>query len=173
MTVERHKVESFLYREARLMDEHAYDEWLALWTEDALYGVPCNEDDFDPERHVSIVYESRARLEWVSIAVGSEDEWRALCTAMGQPGLAQDPRFSSAPLRKKNEIELDAIIAAWTSSQDRWEVTRQLQAVGVVAIPSMSAKDIVEDRHLQERRYIVELEHPGSANASTRAFPGR
>src|SRR5215471_18146290 len=63
MPVDRHKVESFLYREARLMDEHAYDEWLALWTDDALYWVPCNEDDIDPERHVSIVYENRARLE--------------------------------------------------------------------------------------------------------------
>jgi hypothetical protein len=31
MSVDRHKVENFLYREARLMDEHAYDEWLALW----------------------------------------------------------------------------------------------------------------------------------------------
>ena len=63
MPVARHKVETFLYREARLMDEHAYDDWLALWTDDALYWVPCNEDDIDPERHVSIVYENRARLE--------------------------------------------------------------------------------------------------------------
>ena len=66
MPVDRHKIESFLYREARLMDEHAYDEWLALWTDDALYWVPCNEDDFDPERHVSIVYENKARLEAAS-----------------------------------------------------------------------------------------------------------
>ena len=57
------KIESSLYREARLMDEHAYDQWLALWTDDALYWIPCNEDDFDPERHVSIVYENKARLE--------------------------------------------------------------------------------------------------------------
>jgi len=63
MAVDRHQVETFLYREARLMDEHAYDEWLALWADDALYWVPCNEDDFDPERHVSIVYENKARLE--------------------------------------------------------------------------------------------------------------
>ena len=63
MSFDRHKVENFLYREARLMDQHAYDEWLALWTDDAIYWVPCNEDDFDPERHVSIVYENRARLE--------------------------------------------------------------------------------------------------------------
>jgi Ring hydroxylating beta subunit len=31
------------------MDQHAYDEWLSLWTDDALYWVPCNENDFDPE----------------------------------------------------------------------------------------------------------------------------
>jgi benzoate/toluate 1,2-dioxygenase subunit beta len=63
MPVDRQRIENFLYREARLMDEHAYDAWLALWTDDALYWIPCNEDDFDPERHVSIVYENRARLE--------------------------------------------------------------------------------------------------------------
>jgi len=63
MPLDRHQVENFLYREARLMDEHAYDEWLALWTDDALYWVPANEDDLDPQRHVSIVYENKARIE--------------------------------------------------------------------------------------------------------------
>lgn len=63
MPVDRHQIENFLYREARLMDEHAYDEWLALWAEDVLYWVPCNEDDIDPQRHVSIIYDNRARLE--------------------------------------------------------------------------------------------------------------
>lgn len=61
--VDRQRVENFLYREARLMDQHAYDEWFALWTDDALYWVPCNEDDIDPERHVSIVYENKRSLE--------------------------------------------------------------------------------------------------------------
>src|SRR5712692_5476267 len=70
MPVARHKVESFLYREARLMDEHAYDEWLALWTDDALYWVPCNEDDIDPERHVSIVYENARG--WKTASLGSK-----------------------------------------------------------------------------------------------------
>jgi 3-phenylpropionate/cinnamic acid dioxygenase small subunit len=63
MPVARHQIENFLYREARLMDEHAYDEWLALWTDDALYWVPCNRDDSDPLREVSIIYDNRARLE--------------------------------------------------------------------------------------------------------------
>ena len=63
MSADRHQIESFLYREARLMDEHAYDDWLALWADDALYWIPSNEDDIDPERHVSIVYENKTRLE--------------------------------------------------------------------------------------------------------------
>ena len=56
------EVEQFIYREARLMDEHRYDEWLALWTEDGVYWVPCGRDDSDPEREVSIVYDRYPQL---------------------------------------------------------------------------------------------------------------
>ena len=38
------EVEQFVYREARLQDEHEYDEWEALWTDDAIYWVPANGD---------------------------------------------------------------------------------------------------------------------------------
>jgi len=60
----REEVERFLVLEARFMDEHRYKEWLKLWTEDeALYWVPCNADDIDPKRHVSIIYDDRERLQ--------------------------------------------------------------------------------------------------------------
>ncbi len=36
----RHAVESFLFREADLLDAWALDEWLALFAEDATYEVP-------------------------------------------------------------------------------------------------------------------------------------
>ena len=55
-------IEQFLYREARLMDEGRYDEWFALWAEDANYWIPANEDDIDPTRHVSILYDDYQRL---------------------------------------------------------------------------------------------------------------
>jgi len=53
-------VERFVHREARLADTHAYDEWEALWTDDAVYWVPGEEDD--PERGMSIVYDNRSRI---------------------------------------------------------------------------------------------------------------
>jgi benzoate/toluate 1,2-dioxygenase subunit beta len=55
-------IEDFLSFEARLMDEGRYREWLDLWTEDAQYWVPCNDDDIDPSRQVSIIYDDRDRL---------------------------------------------------------------------------------------------------------------
>ena len=56
------EIERLLFREARLMDEGGYDEWLSLWTDDAIYWVPCNHDDIDPMREVSLIYDDRVRL---------------------------------------------------------------------------------------------------------------
>jgi benzoate/toluate 1,2-dioxygenase beta subunit len=57
-------VTDFLYVEARLADEARYAEWLALWTEDGVYWVPATTDPgADPNRHLSHVYDNRARIE--------------------------------------------------------------------------------------------------------------
>ena len=59
----RDTVEGFLYQEARLADENCYDEWLALWTDDIRYWVPVNVDEYDPDDHVSIIFDNRERLQ--------------------------------------------------------------------------------------------------------------
>jgi benzoate/toluate 1,2-dioxygenase beta subunit len=61
--ITREAVEAFLFREARFADENRYDEWLALWTEDVIYWVPANIDEYDPDEHVSILYDNRERLQ--------------------------------------------------------------------------------------------------------------
>ena len=58
--VSQQVIEQFLYREARLQDEHCYDEWEALWAEDALYWVPAGGDD--PATQVSYIYDNRSRI---------------------------------------------------------------------------------------------------------------
>jgi 3-phenylpropionate/cinnamic acid dioxygenase small subunit len=63
MAVDRGEIERFLFHAARLMDEHRYDEWLALWAlDDATYWIPANADDIDPTRNVSIIYDRRGQL---------------------------------------------------------------------------------------------------------------
>jgi len=58
----REQVSEFIFREARLQDTHAYDDWEALWTDDALYWIPANGDDPDPETEMSIIYDNRSRI---------------------------------------------------------------------------------------------------------------
>lgn len=98
--------------------------------------------------------------QWLTIAVETESQWRSLCRVMGAEQLADDPRFASAEARKRNEDALDDIVTAWTSARDRWDITRNLQEVGVCAFPSMSNKDLAHDRHLREREFLVVREHP-------------
>lgn len=56
------QVEAFLYREARYADEHDFDSWEALWTDDALYWVPIDGTDKDPKTHMSVIYDNRNRI---------------------------------------------------------------------------------------------------------------
>ena len=58
----REQVERFLYLEARLADEHRYDDWEALWTDDGTYWIPANGDDIDTSRQISYINDNRARI---------------------------------------------------------------------------------------------------------------
>ncbi|SAL12719.1 aromatic-ring-hydroxylating dioxygenase subunit beta [Caballeronia peredens] len=53
----------FLYHEAALMDAHRFDDWLALWHPEGLYWVPCNTEDLEPNRSISLIYENRRQLD--------------------------------------------------------------------------------------------------------------
>jgi len=56
------EVEQFIYCEARLADEHEYDAWEALWTDDAIYWVPAGGSDPDPTKTMSIIFDNRSRI---------------------------------------------------------------------------------------------------------------
>ena len=53
--MERSEAENFLYREARLLNTGKNREWQKLFTRDAIYWVPANDPDADPEEHVSYI----------------------------------------------------------------------------------------------------------------------
>ena len=61
-TVDLREVEQFLFREARLADEHQYEAWEALWTDDAVYWVPAGAEDSDPQTTMSVLFDNRNRI---------------------------------------------------------------------------------------------------------------
>ena len=52
----------FVYREARLIDERRFGEWLDLFAEDGHYWLPMRRDQTDPVAEQSITYEDKPLL---------------------------------------------------------------------------------------------------------------
>lgn len=81
--------EEFLYHEAALLDERRFEDWLELYTEDAIYWIPQG-DEPDPSRTVSIAYDDRRRLRErvLRLASGfaySQDPPSRTCHVVGNP----------------------------------------------------------------------------------------
>jgi len=92
---------------------------------------------------------------WVTLTVRSDREWRALCEAIEQPGLADDSRFATAEDRRGNHDELDRLIEAWTSGRTRGEAMEALQGSGVPAGAVLDPAGLAEDPQLHARGYFV------------------
>jgi benzylsuccinate CoA-transferase BbsF subunit len=97
---------------------------------------------------------------WVALAVETDQEFAALARVLGRPELAHDRRFADAASRKRNEAELDSLIAEWTRARDRDRVVEMLCGAGLAAAPSRNAEDLISDPHLRERGAFVEVNHP-------------
>lgn len=52
-----------VYLEARLIDERRFDEWYALYADDAFYWVPLVPGQTDGESHTSLMYEDKLLLK--------------------------------------------------------------------------------------------------------------
>jgi crotonobetainyl-CoA:carnitine CoA-transferase CaiB-like acyl-CoA transferase len=92
---------------------------------------------------------------------GNQDAvFRRLCTAMGQPELADDPRYATHVARGENQKELDDLIGAWTATKTIAEVEALMIEHSVPAGGIYRAADMLEDPHFAAREALVEVEHP-------------
>jgi 3-phenylpropionate/cinnamic acid dioxygenase small subunit len=55
-------IEQFLYHEARLLDTQQLEAWLELFTDDATYWVPLEQNQKDPLLTSSIIHDDRTLL---------------------------------------------------------------------------------------------------------------
>jgi crotonobetainyl-CoA:carnitine CoA-transferase CaiB-like acyl-CoA transferase len=97
---------------------------------------------------------------WVAIAVAGEKEWKAFCKVIGNPDWTKKPEFSDELSRWKNQDVLDKNVESWTLQHHPYEITEMLQKAGVMAGPSLSTKQFVEDQHVKEREFMFQTDHP-------------
>src|ERR1700728_4448599 len=59
----RDEFRRLLEREARLLDQLRYDDWLSLYTPECVYWVPSTPNAGDPRREIAVMFDDRRRLE--------------------------------------------------------------------------------------------------------------
>ncbi|WP_085340582.1 CaiB/BaiF CoA transferase family protein [Aquidulcibacter paucihalophilus] len=94
------------------------------------------------------------------LAANQDTVWRRLAEAMGQPELADDPRFLTHVARGENQAKLDALISAWTLNMTCVELEAVCEAHGVPCGRIYRAPDMLADPHFAAREAIVTVEHP-------------
>jgi 3-phenylpropionate/cinnamic acid dioxygenase small subunit len=60
---ERDRFRLLIEREARLLDELRFDEWLAVYAPECIYWVPGTPGGGDPRREIAISFDDRRRME--------------------------------------------------------------------------------------------------------------
>ena len=116
-------------------------------------------------------YRCKGEDRWCVVAVFTDEHWRALGEAVGEPDWTQDERYATLSGRLAHRAELDAHMEGWTSQHAPEEVMDRLQAVGVPAGIVKDGKDLYEDPQFAHRGFYQRLEHAEMGEYVTRRSP--
>jgi len=98
--------------------------------------------------------------DYVFIHVANTEMWKALARVIGQPELADDPRFAERGGRVAQTEEIEALVEGWTQKRTKHEVMELLADAGVPCGAVLDSTEVMENEHLRGRGMIVDVEHP-------------
>jgi len=104
---------------------------------------------------------------------GNQDAvFRRLCTAMGRPGLADDPRYTDHLSRGQNQAELDTLIEDWTQNHTVAEIEALMLLHSIPAGAIYRAPEMMADPHFAARKSLIEVDTPRWGKVTMQnAFP--
>src|SRR5206468_2842239 len=91
---------------------------------------------------------------------GSEARFARLTSALGTPGLADDPRFKDNPSRVSNRAALVEAISALTRQRKSAELVEALRVAGVPASPILTVDQMLAEPQTRESGVLVRAQHP-------------
>ena len=98
-----------------------------------------------------------------------EDTWARVCTLMGRPELADDPKFNTREARREHQQELLTLINEWTATRPKEEIYHTLQGLRTVAGYVATVADLRASQQLLAREFFQCIDHP---DAGTATYPG-
>jgi benzylsuccinate CoA-transferase BbsF subunit len=121
--------------------------------------VPERIGNRDPVMAPHGCYRCTGEERWVSIAVGSQEEWESLKRIIADPALDDDD-FNGPLERWHAQDRLDEVIERWTREREPGDVVEALQGAGVAAMQVHTSETIAGDPHVRERGVLQKVEHP-------------
>ena len=94
----------------------------------------------------------------IFIASGNNGQFRKLCELIGQPAMADDPRYTNNGERNVNRASLTEALAAAFATQDGNELALRLIRAGVPAGPVLPVDEATAAPHTAHREMVTELD---------------
>jgi crotonobetainyl-CoA:carnitine CoA-transferase CaiB-like acyl-CoA transferase len=117
--------------------------------------------------------EDGTRDSWIAVAVATDEQWKALRSALGQPAWAMDPALLRAPGRKKERDRIDTHLSEWCRVRSSDEIVESLWSAGVPVAKVMQPHDQTELPQLQFRGFFESVDHPVTGPARHSTLPMR
>jgi len=127
---------------------------------DADGGVPERTGNRHPALAIAPYNVYSTKDGYVAIFTASERHWHSIARVLGREDLLSDPAYASTPARAAKMAEIDAMVEAWTKGQSKDAVMAELTRAHVPCAPVRTAREVVNDPHLNERGVWVDIEHP-------------
>ena len=102
-------------------------------------------------------YPAAGEDQWIAVSAPDHESFARLARAIGRPAWAQDPALATLEGRAALHDEIDAAIAAWSSTRDRDEAAQLLQEAGVAAAPLHHAQELFANAHLEANGFYIDL----------------
>jgi crotonobetainyl-CoA:carnitine CoA-transferase CaiB-like acyl-CoA transferase len=98
---------------------------------------------------------------WLAISITTDEQWRALRSALGEPEWAMNSALETLAGRREAHDEIDRGISEWSATRDRTEVADELRRLGIPASEVASPCKLLQSNpQLQARRYFETPVHP-------------
>jgi crotonobetainyl-CoA:carnitine CoA-transferase CaiB-like acyl-CoA transferase len=127
----------------------------------------------DPSHAPHGCFPAKGEDAWIAISVATDGEWQSLLEVMGRPRWASDEKFATPLKRYRNRNELNALVAEWTRSQDKEQLSRDLQARKVSAAPVRSPSEQLSDPQLEATGFFQYVERKYTGRHPYPSFPVR
>ena len=98
--------------------------------------------------------------QWCAIAIESDEQWHALCNALGDPDWASAPGLATNAGRLAAHDAIDEQLCEWTRTQEPRKLMESLLSVGVPAGVVQRSSDLLVDPEYRHRGFWREHDHP-------------